>query len=237
MWGEKNTSQAAATTSICFATKNTFSNSIIILLFCVETHFLLRSCCCICSPTGKCDVIYDAIIIHWQIMWFIVFLFNQMQACIYNIGSYIRFKEWRKKSHPPPKKKPHPPTQCNVVNCVNLLHLFSITPVANGEGVGGGGRGGIKKQLISIEPKRTLWQQEHQEITRTAEFFTGENMNAIGCIRCTQSYFGGLEAMNIEHAESAYGNWFHIIATSQDTPPPLPPPPPPHRSNSLFQNR
>lgn len=65
---------------------------------------------------------------------------------------------------------------------------------------------GIKKQLISIEPKRTWRQQEHQEITRTAEVFTGENMNAIGCIHCTQGYFGGLEAMNIEHAESAYGN-------------------------------
>lgn len=107
------------------------------------------------------------------------------------------------------KPKKHPPTQCNVVNCANLLHLFSITPMGNGKkGSGGGavGRGGIKKQLISIEPKRTQRQREHQEITRTTEFFTGENMNAIGCIHCTQSYFGGLEAMNIEHAESAYGN-------------------------------
>lgn len=101
-------------------------------------------------------------------------------------------------------KKKHPPTLCNAVNCVNLLHLFSITPMVNWEKKGVAG--GIKKQLISIEPKRTQRRREHQEITRTTEFFTGENMNAIGCIHCTQSYFGGLEAMNIEHAESAYGN-------------------------------
>lgn len=95
-------------------------------------------------------------------MWFIVLLFNQLQACIYNIGSYIRFKEWRGNGVGVAKPKTHPPTQCNVVNCVNLQHLFSITPVADSGVVEssrrGGGRRGGNQETINFD-----WAKENVE--------------------------------------------------------------------------
>lgn len=134
-------SASAAYFTNCISRDNNFVQQCtrVFQLFCLKIPFLLCRCC-IHSPVGKCEVIYDAIIILWQILWFIVLLFNQLQACIYIIGPYIRFKWWRKKDKTKKKKKKNPPNQCDVVNCVNLLHLFSITPMAESEkGSGSGG--------------------------------------------------------------------------------------------------
>lgn len=81
-----------------------------------------------------------------------------------------------------------------------------------------------KKQLIQfgLEPEQS--RRLHLQIMfrhRSCSLKLGD-FNAIWRIlkeNASLSCFGELEAMNIESTESANGNWFHIIATSQDTPP------------------
>lgn len=81
-------------------------------------------------------------------MWFIVLLFNQLQACIYIIGSYIRFKEWRKKRQNQRKILPLSATWLIVQICCTCSALAQWQTGKKGVVVG---RGGWDQETINFD--------------------------------------------------------------------------------------